>query len=471
MTEKAHKVIKLRILKPANEMTWQQLGEILRDARYRVFRLANLVVSEAYLNFHLWRTGRSEEFATEKIGKVNRRLREYLQEEKVAQEKLDRFSKTGALPDTVVGALTQYKLAGLTKNSKWSQVVRGKASLPTFRANMAIPVRCDKPDFRRLERCENGDVVVDLMVCRQPYPRVVLQTGKIGEGPKAILDRLLDNAHQDPSRYRQRCFEIKFDERDKKWWLFVTYDFPQQDAPNIDPNRVVGVDLGVACPVYAALSNGHARLGWRQFAAVAARVKSLQTQVMSRRRSLLTGGKASLSSDTARSGHGRKRKLASIEPLNDRINRAYTTLNHQLSSAVVQFAIQHGAGIIQIEELDGLKDKLTGTFLGQRWRYHQLQNFLEYKGKEAGIEVRRVNPRFTSRRCSACGFIHAEFDRAFRDANRTNNKTTRFVCPQCQYEADPDYNAARNLATVDIAAQIKEQCKQQGIAYDSSLEI
>ena len=45
------KVLKLEILKPAGEMKWAQLVKLLRDARYRVFRLANLAVSEAYPTF------------------------------------------------------------------------------------------------------------------------------------------------------------------------------------------------------------------------------------------------------------------------------------------------------------------------------------------------------------------------------------------------------------------------------------
>jgi transposase len=78
--------------------------------------------------------------------------------------------------------------------------------------------------------------------------------------------------------------------------------------------------------------------------------------------------------------------------------------------------------------------------------------------------VRRVDPKYTSRRCSKCGFIHAEFTREFRDANRQGGATTRFRCPECEYEADPDYNAARNLATLDIEKLIVQQCERQSIA-------
>ena len=179
---------------------------------------------------------------------------------------------------------------------------------------------------------------------------------------------------------------------------------------------------------------------------------------------MLRGGKDDLACDTARSGHGRKRRLQSTELLANRINRAYDTLNHQLAKSVIEFAENHGAGVIQMEKLDGLKNKLQGTFLGQRWRYHQLQEFVKQKAGEAGIEVRQVDPRYTSRRCSKCGYIHVAFDRRFRDANRQDGKTAKFKCPKCNCEVDPDYNAAKNLATLDIVEQIGRQCREQGIA-------
>lgn len=470
------KVMKLRILKPGDTSSWSELADLLRAVRYRTFRLANLYVSEAYLNFHLFRTGRLSEYKVDTIGKLNGRLRELLAEEKdkrpeakaIAQERL---SKTGALPATIVDALKAYKLEGLTSAAKWSDVVRGKSSLPTFKNDMAVPVRCDTNavgEQCRLHRAENGDVVVELPICLKPYPRVVLQTGTIGGGAEAVLERLLANPSQSLDGYRQRCFEIKQDRDDKKWWLFITYDMPAPQLPPLSDQIVVGVDLGFSCPLYAAINNGHARLGRQQFAALGARIRSLQAQTIGRRRSMLRGGRSSLSAETARSGHGRKRKLQSIQKLEGRIDDAYTTLNHQLSRSVVDFAVNHGAAIIQMEDLEGLRDVVAGTFLGSRWRYHQLQQYIEYKAKERGILVRKVNPRFTSRRCSACGKIHETFDRAHRDANARPGFSARFVCPACQFTADADYNAARNLSTIDIAALIERQCATQGLALSQS---
>ena len=464
MPAKTHvKVLRLQILKPAGQMTWPDLAKSLRDVRYRVFRLANLALSEAYLKFHLRRNGKSDEFEIRTIGKLNRELRRMLAEEGTKEgvdaASLDAISKTGAVPDTVCSPLSKYKIRGLTSGNKWRDVINGKASLPTFRLGMSIPIGCHKAEQRRLERMANGDVELDLMISLKPYPRVVLQTGKLDGGPRAILDRLLDGA----DGYRQRCLEVKHEESTNRWWLYVTYSFPASAKQELSHERIVGADLGFSCPLYAAVNNGHARLGWRHFAGLAARIRSLQTQVMARRRNMLTGGKSSLSAGTARSGHGRKRKLRPIEQLEGRIGHAYSTLNHQLSSTLIDFAKNNGAGVIQIEDLSGLQEKLTGTFLGARWRYHQLQEYVAYKAKEAGIEVRKVNPRFTSRRCSKCGYIVADFDRKFRDTNKKAGYTTRFKCPKCEYEADPDYNAACNLATLDIEGAIKRQCVIQGL--------
>ena len=483
MAEKAKrttKVAKFRILKPSDGMTRPDLGRILRDAQYRVFRLANLIVSEAYLNFHLFRTGQSETFKTATPGQLSRRLRQMLLEEmekkktRDAAEQLDRFSRTGALPDTIVGALSQYKIRAVTNVNKWRQVIRGEASLPTFRRDMAIPVRCDKPNQRRLERTDSGEVELELMICRKPYPRVILQTGNIGDGQSAILERLLANKEQSADGYRQRLFEIKQEKFTRKWHLFVTYDFPALHRQEPDPKIIVGVDVGFSVPLYVALNNGHARLGWRHFAGVGHRIRSLRNQLDARRRNVQRAGRADLSRETAGAGHGRKRKLQPIEKLQGRIEKSYSTLNHQLSRSVVEFALDHGAGAIQMEDLEGLKDVLRGSFIGARWRYHQLQQFIEYKASEAGIEVRKVNPRYTSRRCSKCGFINEKFSRAYRDANASPGFKTKFVCPNCNYEADPDYNAAKNIATLDIEKKIARQCKKQGLApeeiFDNSTE-
>lgn len=463
------KVAKFRIIKPAGDMSWDELGETLREVRYRVFRLANMAVSEAYMGFHAWRSGKTAEFKVRKQGELSRMLREMLSQEGRSTEELERYSPTGALPDTVVGSLYQNKIRAATMGTKWSEVVRGKVSLPTYRLGMAIPIRCNKMTQRRLERVESGAVEVDLMVCRKPYPRVVLGTKNIGAGQEAILERLLENEDQSEQGYRQRCFEVKEDGRTGKWFLYVTYDFAGRSEAGKE-EIIVGVDVGYSCPLYAAVNNGKARIGWRRLGPMGNAIKKLQRQVQSRRRSIQRGGANLVSKETARSGHGRKRILLPTEALDGKIERAYSTMNHQLSSAVVEFAKSQSAGVIQMEKLDGLKEELTGTYIGANWRYYQLQQYVEYKGHESGIKVKKINPRYTSRRCSKCGYINEGFTREYRNRQRREGKKARYECvnPKCKDKCnkeplDADYNAAKNISEVDIEKKIRVQCRKQGI--------
>lgn len=465
-TGRNFKVVKLRIDKVTSGMEWKEFTQLLRDVRYRVFRLANLVVSEKYLAFHIFRTGKSDEMEPQRISELSRRLREMLlssDKVKVTEDDQNRFSKTGVLPDTVIGALTQYRIRGLTTAAKWKQVINGETSLPTFRRNIAIPVRCDKEAHRRLEKIANGSIELDLMITMKPYPRVVLDTKKVDGSTREVLQHLLE----DPDNYRQRYYEIKEDELKKQWWLSVAYEYKLEKLAHLHPDIAVGIDIGYSVPLYAAISNGLARLGRREFGAVAHRIKILRSQVIARRRDIQRSGKASVSGQSPRSGHGRKRKLLPTELLQKRIDHAQETANHQMSAAVIDFAINHGAGVIQMEDVKGLGAQLTGTFLGQYWRYYQLQQFIEYKAKEHQIKVVKVNPRYTSRRCSECGHIDEKFDRAYRDKETAKTgKTAQFVCPQCGYKAGPDYNAARNIATIDIENKMRLQCKKQGLTYE-----
>ena len=468
--ERLQKVTKFQIVKPIN-MTWGEFGKMLRNVRYRYWRLANMAVCENYMRFHQQvRMRQTDSNEIHKVKVLNRDLRKMLIEEKQADEKeLMRYSRDGVVSGYICGAFETMKLSAIKSKSKWREIMRGKSALPLFKQDTAVPINASDNSPKLIEKTESGEYVVDLRICQQPYPRVLLSTAKTSDGERTILERLVSNKANSPEGWRHRFFEIK--EKRGDWYLHVIYDFPKSQQTKVHPDIVVGVDLGWSVPLYAAINNGHARIGWRKLEPLAKSIRHLQKQVKARRFSLQKGGVQDLSTPTARSGHGRQRILQPIEKLEGKIDNAYTTLNHQLSHCVIEFAKNNGAGMIQLENLKGLKEELSGTFIGQNWRYHQLQNYIKYKAEEAGIKIKEVNPFYTSRRCSECGFIHKEFDRVYRDKNRKDGKSTMFECPKCSKEKkdykplNADYNAARNLAMPGIEDKIRLQCKEQGIEY------
>jgi transposase len=65
-----------------------------------------------------------------------------------------------------------------------------------------------------------------------------------------------------------------------------------------------------------------------------------------------------------------------------------------------------------------------------------LRQYVAYKAQAAGVRVVYVDPRHTSRTCSACGY---------RD-KRNRAGQAHFRCLQCGFTANADYNGALNIA-------------------------
>ena len=55
---------------------------------------------------------------------------------------------------------------------------------------------------------------------------------------------------------------------------------------------------------------------------------------------------------------------------------------------------------------------------------------------KATSRVEKVNPAFSSQRCSACGHVDA----------KSRESQARFVCTACGFACNADVNAARNIA-------------------------
>ena len=134
---------------------------------------------------------------------------------------------------------------------------------------------------------EDGDHKLDLGVTIGAKCRIVLRTRKLDGSQKAILERL---ATPD-SGWTQQTLQISFNERKKKWFLSVVYRMPPITR-KLDPDVIVGADLGYSCPLFAAVSTSKkARIGRREFGPITAQVRRLQSQTIVRRNQILNGGK------------------------------------------------------------------------------------------------------------------------------------------------------------------------------------
>lgn len=197
------------------------------------------------------------------------------------------------------------------------------------------------------------------------------------------------------------------------FYLFTTCDVDTPDP--MDVAEYIGVDLGQVN--IATDSDGNQYSG--------SQVLSLRNRRFRQRKRLQSKGTKSA-----------KRVL---RRLSGRERRMMTQENHRISKQIVELAKRTCRGI-RLEDLSGIRDRVRVRKQQRRqlhgWAFYQLRQFVEYKAKLAGVPVELIDPAYTSRTCSECGFCAKH--------NRTSQ--SNFSCRNCGYTANADYNASRNIA-------------------------
>ncbi|HBF0843513.1 TPA: RNA-guided endonuclease InsQ/TnpB family protein [Clostridioides difficile] len=218
---------------------------------------------------------------------------------------------------------------------------------------------------------------------------------------------------------------MQFSKNNKDVILNLVIDIPQNsNVYKPVEGRTLGVDLGVAVPIYMCLNDDtYKRKGLGDIN----NFLRVRQQMQTRRRKLqkdltLTNG-----------GKGRKKKTQLLDKLQENEKNFVKTYSHALSKRVVEFAKSNKCEYINIEKLT--KDGFDNIIL-RNWSYFELQKMIEYKAEREGITVRYVNPAYTSQKCSRCGEIDKE--------NRQTQ--ANFKCTKCGFELNADHNAAINIA-------------------------
>jgi putative transposase len=122
------------------------------------------------------------------------------------------------------------------------------------------------------------------------------------------------------------------------------------------------------------------------------------------------------------------------------IQRRYMKdINHRISKTLVHQAVVSRKALA-LEDLTGIRERVTvrraHRYERHAWAFYQLRAYITYKAAWAGVEVRLVDPAYTSQTCSRCG--HCE------RANRQSQAS--FLCKQCGFCCQADVNAAINIS-------------------------
>ncbi|MGE0083958.1 MAG: RNA-guided endonuclease InsQ/TnpB family protein [Desulfococcaceae bacterium] len=305
-------------------------------------------------------------------------------------------------------------------------------SLPTFRKTHPVMVSGQQYSLEK----KDGVYIFSPGLRPKDYKGIrkfdfALNTVKLTGSQKAVIDRIFSG------EYKKSAAMISQHKRKRKWFVIFTYE-PEKKTVLLDKEKILGVDLGISKAFFCGIKGEYDRISES-----GEEIKRFRQKIRHWRRSFQHSAKVS-----TRGGQGRNKILRPVLALGDKEKRFRDTKYHQYSKAIVEFALKHGCGVIQMENLDGLvASGRSGHFLIRDWAISDLHTKLKYKADEYGIELRFVNPKYTSQRCSECGFIDRE--------NRTEQE--KFKCLKCGFEENADYNAALNLSIANIDEIIKSE--------------
>lgn len=414
---------------PADKGAWDRIREI----HYKVYRAANEIISTQFFCDQVVsrikesvpgidKDAIKEAFTLSMSGAAD--SKGYSQQN-ISYKLL--AEKYPDIPACVRSALNAQVVSVYRKDKK--EVMRGDRAIRSYRrGKIGIPSVSSSFDMRpdgmtwKLSKDEKIDLV--------------FRFGRDKSNNRSIVEKILSG------KYKFSDSQIKI--IDGKMFFLLCYTFDPEPIA-LDPDICVGVDVGVTVPAYAAVNSKLARTAIGSRDAIMTPRLRMQAQRKALQRALRHGATSG--------GKGRKKKLKGLDSLEKRERNFVKNANHNISRRIVDFALKQNAGVIKLEQLTGFGEDQHGSFILRNWSYFELQSMIEYKAKAKNIEVRYVDPAYTSQTCHVCG--HQEKEQRMSQSE--------FVCHNSECSAhgeviNADYNAAKNIANSENYLT-KEQAK------------
>lgn len=238
-------------------------------------------------------------------------------------------------------------------------------------------------------------------------------------GPRVHCSLVLPTDEDDGYQYRYldddrwEVTESTLTRREGEFFLHLGFRRPAPSKETPEHRTVLGVDLGIE---HLAVTSTGRFFSGRQFS-------HDQREALKRERDLQRTG--------TRSAY---RTLGRVRERSRRRGREYL---HEVANGIIEEACEHDCSIIAFEDLGGIRENKPEASAIHRWAFWRLMHFVEYRAAALSIAVEYVDPSYTSQSCSQVGC------ESVTPENRPDRG--RFLCQQCGYEADADYNAAKNI--------------------------
>lgn len=398
--------VKLQIIKPLDcDCDWEELGQVLRDLRYKTSKICNAAI-QIYYSWDCVRNITKSQCGKYPKDKdlLGTSIQNYAYRE---LRKIYPEISSNNISQTNQFAYKRWK-------NDLPEIKRLQKSIPNFKLN--TPIQVAKQSYKI--EYNNGNYILKVTFLSKQAKKgryeILLHSGD--NSKKAILDRIIDG------QYAQGALQIV--QHKRKWFVLISYSMPKIER-KLNPDRIMGIDLGIVNAVYWAFNFSNKKKGYIE----GGEINAFRRRVENRRKSMLK--------IAGKTGHGKNRKMLPTQKLQDKIENFKNTINHKYSKKIIDIAIANNCGVIQMEDLNGIEKVIKDNKFLKNWTYGDLQTKIKNKAEREGIEFRLVDPRYTSQKCSECGYTSKD--------NRINQAT--FICQKCGTKMNADFNAARNISS------------------------
>lgn len=436
------KTIKIKI-KKCNELDYKNLNKILKDIRYQTCKASNKAMRMLILNTYESMDYKDLYEIYPNFKKLTgKSLNSFIYDE---MKNIMDISQTGNV------AQTQQFVENRFKDDKKKGLLKNEVSCSNFKKDM--PIILHNKNYKITKDVNSDDYLINCSLFNKTYQKennikkLSFVIDKMNGNQKETINKIISE------EYKQGFVQIKQDKKGK-WYFAISFSF-LPEIKKINKDRILGIDLGVvntaALQIWDINKEDWDRLSWKECMLDGQRIIQFRQKVEARKRSFLRSRKISNTTNQysqGNKGHGVQAKIKPIDHLNNRIANFRNTINHQHSKYVIDIAIKYNCGVIQMEDLTKFTEITKEKFL-KNWSYYDLQNKIEYKARERGIEIIKINPEYTSQRCCKCGYIDKK--------NRKNQK--EFECIKCGFKENADINAAKNISLPNIEELIKKELK------------
>ena len=322
-------------------------------------------------------------------------------------------------------------------NTDKKEIFKGNKTLTNFKRD--IPIFISNRQYNIIETDKGLGVKISFFNLEKlkelgikKGDRLKFLFPKIDKSSRSILRNILGGV------YKQGAMQITYNKKKKKWLCAISYTFTPKEK-ELNENLVMGIDLGITkvatMSIYNKETEDFLPIKFTERTIDGTELIHYRQKIEARRKSMSVSSKWS---SNCRIGKGYKNRMKNANAIGDKYNRFKDTYNHKISRYIVDLALEYGVKTIQMEDLSGFSESQSESLL-KNWSYYDLQNKITYKANENGIEVIKINPKFTSKRCSICGNIHIEN----RDCKKDQ---ANFTCKICGHHENADINASKNIS-------------------------